>query len=195
MYCLRTYCVSSLRWSVCPMSPNSWYGLYWSCEKDRWLLYCGYWYLQDERWCSPNGCLPYSGCRRYDCLHYRVDGKVPCVVNRVRWSCYGSHERWSYLRSGVRRNAKDEPLHTLYAIPCGTGHDTRGADDVRDGKCTSDGDDAMRSSDASTSHATSKNGSTTNGGSNPSTKDLPMRTMPDSRTSHRSQACKRIPVR
>ena len=67
-------------------------------------------------------------------------------------------------------------------------------DDVRDGKSSSDGDDAMHSSDANTSHTTSSCDSTTNSDNIPNTKGCSMHTMPDSRTNRRSQVCTRKPA-
>ena len=75
--------------------------------------------------------------------------------------------------------------HILYEKPGDTGRGIRGGYDVRDGKSTSGGDDATRSSDASTSHTTSSYAHTTNSDNIPNTKDYAMRTNSDSRTSRR----------
>ena len=74
---------------------------------------------------------------------------------------------------------------TLYEKLGGTGRGIRGGYDVRDGKSTSGGDDAMRSSDANTSRTTSSYAHTTNSDNIPNTKDYAMRTNSESRTNRR----------
>ena len=64
-------------------------------------------------------------------------------------------------------------------------HDSLDERDVPDGKSSSDGDDARRSSDASTSHVPSSCVRTTNPGNTPSTKDYAKRTMRRTRTNRR----------